>query len=1165
MRLIPGDTKVKLELFKGVRVSDLAVGLVLGLVAVYVFISTMPYKIPFLVGIVALAGFLMVRITDGEPTYERLLRTLRYLVLPKHFERVYTDDMLYEKAIGVLGRDFLEEYGKESKEKDSSEGNGAEASAGMGIKSFVSRIKSGRSGRGWKAELGELFRPAHLMDELMPFTGIRAGCIEYGGQYFGAVLAIDPVEYRFMSDKDKTASIEWGVGAVLRSLPPRYAANIIKLDRPIRYDDDLECAYDKLEALRLSFEKNRIDEAEYKVRVQVEFDRIRQLRELCYRDKILSPSYYIALFDKEQEVLIEQAKQAVQTLAANHVQARRLGTMELAVFLKYTNGSDFEERDIAEMEAEDITFWAMPEQVQVRPDYVEVGSLAARHYLVRGYPSAADNAWLTKVMEIPATKVVVKARPVDRDKAVRDVDRSLEELKGRLSMNNSKESRQLELAASIESLSGLLELLQEENETLLEVNIFVAVYEKAKGLAAGQEEQEDLLLPEVENLQEMVRRIYRENGFTLSAMKHRQLDAFVGAQVSAYDPIASCARPMPSNTVAAMYPWINPYVSDMGGMMLGRRGDVPVCIDFFRRDSERVNSNMVIIGKSGSGKSYAAKSLLANLASEDAKIFILDPENEYATLAENLHGRLINVGNASQGRINPFHIMTDLDDADGESGGASSSYAQHMQFLEEFLREILPDCDRDALEYLSTLVERAYAARGIFQDTDLSRLSPGDYPTFDDVYDQVLLEFEKNENEYLKSTLRTLINYVGKFAEGGRNAGIWNGPSTITAESNFTVFNFQSLLAGRNETVANAQMLLVLKFINHEIIKNRDYNERYGLDRKVVVVIDEAHVFIDSRYPIALDFMYQLAKRIRKYNGMQIVITQNIKDFMGNEQLVQKSAAIINACQYSLIFPLAASDITDLCALYEKAGGINEQEQEEIQHAPRGQAFMILSPQSRSSFLVDVGPDLSELFEKEGCENGYFVGRVGREKWEQFVRESRARNIQFREEEALRQILEEEEEERASDVIAFSNISFSVEGEEADGLEPIMIDGKRLVFGDEAEAAASEAAAAETVLDTASETALDTAWEDAEFEETFVFGGGVNPPADEASSFEAAPAASFGAASSFEAASAPAGSAAPLPDGEKLLAMLMGQEQYERMIASIRERIVQEVEQELKA
>ena len=114
-------------------------------------------------------------------------------------------------------------------------------------------------------------------------------------------------------------------------------------------------------------------------------------------------------------------------------------------------------------------------------------------------------------------------------------------------------------------------------------------------------------------------------------------------------------------------------------------------------------------------------------------------------------------------------------------------------------------------------------------------------------------------------------------------------------------------------------MLLVLKWVENEVIKNRDYNSKFKADRKIIVAIDEAHVFIDEKFPIALDFMYQLGKRIRKYNGMQIVITQNIKDFTGSAELARKSSAIINVSQYSLIFSLSPNDMSDLCSLYEKS------------------------------------------------------------------------------------------------------------------------------------------------------------------------------------------------------------------------------------------------------
>jgi type IV secretory pathway VirB4 component len=153
-----------------------------------------------------------------------------------------------------------------------------------------------------------------------------------------------------------------------------------------------------------------------------------------------------------------------------------------------------------------------------------------------------------------------------------------------------------------------------------------------------------------------------------------------------------------------------------------------------------------------------------------------------------------------------------------------------------------------------------------------------------------------------------------------------------------------------------------MKWLDNEIIKNRDYNLRYNAKRKIIVVVDEAHVFIDTKFPVALDFMFQMAKRIRKYNGMQIIITQNIKDFVGSEEIARKSTAIINASQYSFIFALAPNDMHDLCKLYEKAGAINESEQEEIINNPLGNAFVVTSPTNRTQVHISASEELQKLF-----------------------------------------------------------------------------------------------------------------------------------------------------------------------------------------------------------
>ena len=191
-------------------------------------------------------------------------------------------------------------------------------------------------------------------------------------------------------------------------------------------------------------------------------------------------------------------------------------------------------------------------------------------------------------------------------------------------------------------------------------------------------------------------------------------------------------------------------------------------------------------------------------------------------------------------------------------------------------------------------------------------------------------------------------------------------------DENLITFNFQTLFASKNNKLANAQMLLVFKYLNNEIINNKKFNEEYykrtgnDIKRQVVIAVDEAHMFIDPDSPVALNFMAEMAKRIRKYQGMQIVITQNIKDFLGTPEIQRRSAAIINACQYSLILQLAPNDMADLLELYKSAGGINAREQEGIVTAPRGRGFLIVGPMDRSFIDIHALPNVVDIMGEGG-------------------------------------------------------------------------------------------------------------------------------------------------------------------------------------------------------
>ena len=942
MRVIPKRTKVRLELFKGVEVVDVLVGAAgIGLTISLVF-SNLPgkYVLAVILGLFTIA---MVVPIDDDKGYLFVLYLIRYLGR----KRVFSKRSVREAKEAEF-QEKLDKAYAEAKERAEAQGK---------------KVKAQKKKEGGLLE--KLF-PATSFDveDITPFTGIDGEYIKYGDSYSGVVMSVPSVEFRFYSEMRQNSVIDRCFAQILRTCALDEVIDLVKVDRPIIYDDYIENEKTKIDDLKEAYLNGLLSDDELTTRVGIIYDRIAQLEIFDYKEKVYQPHHYIMFCYNDRAFLSNQVRDAIATFANNNMECHQLKDKELAVFLKYQYDMTFDEREVEQLKPEEYMEWILPDKIKFSMRTVQYDDLVTHNFRLRDYPTLVYNAWGSTFFNKIGTRVVMKMTPVDRYKAVRQIDASIDELREQ-GGSTGKYSKIMEVSEHINTLTEVLRLLQGENEVLFNVSTYVQAndYELSEHMAdveAGRAKSAD---GKIYGFKKEVRRELAEDGFKVTDNMLQQFEAYASLQPSGYDYFKKFQRGIHSSSVAAVFPYVNSALNDENGLYIGNSAGVPVFINFFRRDSERVNSNTVIIGKSGSGKSYATKTILTQLAAENSKIFILDPENEYTKLAKNMNGKIIDVGAATQGRLNPFHIITGLADDEGDDEeAAANSFSIHLQFLEEFYRQILPGINTDALEVLNSVTTNMYAAWNIDETTDLSKLTPADFPTFDALYETILDEFQKSGEGYRKNALRILINYIAKFATGGRNSQLWNGEATISTNENFIVFNFQSLLANKNGTIANAQMLLVLKWLDNEIIKNRDYNMRYNASRKIVVVIDEAHVFIDQKYPIALDFMFQLAKRIRKYNGMQIVITQNIKDFVGTEELARKSTAIINASQYSFIFPLAPNDMSDLCKLYEKAGAINESEQEDIINNGRGRAFVITSPQERTAVNIVAAPGIEELF-----------------------------------------------------------------------------------------------------------------------------------------------------------------------------------------------------------
>ena len=382
------------------------------------------------------------------------------------------------------------------------------------------------------------------------------------------------------------------------------------------------------------------------------------------------------------------------------------------------------------------------------------------------------------------------------------------------------------------------------------------------------------------------------------------------------------------------------------------------------------NSNAMIIGQSGAGKSFFLKSFIVNEWSNGTRIIVLDPEDEYISLTRNLKGNIIDVGRAKEGRINPFHIYKILTE-DGGVAEPNVTFNTHLKTLESFFKIVLVGASSDIIELINNIAVETYRRKGITEDTDCTKLKAEDFPIFSDLLDTLKHEHETSGKEgFSHRDYRTAELYLQKFVSG-RYSDIWNSPSTLNVEEDIINFSFQSLFANKNNIVANAQMLLVFRFIEQEIINAREAN-KYGKNLRTIIIVDEAHLYLDAKYPIALDFFYSMSKRIRKYNGSFIPATQNIADWNANEELRSKTSAILKNSQYMFIFKLSAPDMKDVIEVYKAGDGFNQDEQKMIMSAVTGQAFFIGSSELRAGVKISTGEYMQKLFSeiKTGGDSG---------------------------------------------------------------------------------------------------------------------------------------------------------------------------------------------------
>ena len=782
--------------------------------------------------------------------------------------------------------------------------------------------------------------PKANVDALWGLKELKSnGLLVYGGGQFGRVIKIGQKNFGIEDVTEQNIDINYFAGAC-KLLDLNQSADIVKIDRPVNLDGFSEELFARLSALREEEPQTR--EIRQNI-LQERIDRVDKLNNI--RRQYIS-EYYLVLYGRNELDLESTAVNVAAEIAKCGLSTKLLGMRETAVFLKYSFSRNFDEREEKEIADGDLLTWVKPKELAFHGGGYKIDGTEASVLTVADYPLRVKNAWGAGLFNIPNTKVVLHLKPVDKFKAIRRIDKCIGEMETKRIMSE-KASEANSAETHRETMRALLDSLQTENESLLDVTLTVTAYNYLKQ----------------DNYKKEVRRRMLTGNFKPSTLYGLQIEGFKTSAVSPVSTLKNHERGINSSSLAAVFPFVRTFVMDKGGILLGenKTNGYPFILNLWKRGNLYQNSNAMIIGKSGSGKSYFLKTLIANEWANGTRVIVLDPEAEYLTLTRNLSGNIIDVGNAKEGRINPFHIYKILTE-DGTPADPKVTFNTHLKMLESFFKIVLADAPVDVIELINSLVVETYERMGITENTNCSAFHADYFPLFSDLLETLQSKSKESMDELTKRDMRTAELYLKKFVSG-RYSDIWNAPSTLKTDADLIDFDFQSLFANKNNVVANAQMLLIFRFIEQEVINARERNKG-GANLHTLIIADEAHLYIDPKFPIALDFFYSMSKRIRKYNGSFVPATQNIADWNANEELRGKTSAIIKNSQYSFIFKLSAPDMKDVLDIYKAGDSFNDEEQRMIISAVTGQTFFVGSTELRNCIRLKAGDYTQSLFEE---------------------------------------------------------------------------------------------------------------------------------------------------------------------------------------------------------
>ena len=501
-----------------------------------------------------------------------------------------------------------------------------------------------------------------------------------------------------------------------------------------------------------------------------------------------------------------------------------------------------------------------PSVIKFLTDHYIVGDSYRCVWAIREYPPTTETqAILAQLADRSGVTVRMYHRLVDAGEQRKIVQNATR--RNKLMSGGTDVTQSIQAEGNLQDVVQLLAELRKNREPLLHCAVFLEL--KSRSLEKLRELQQDIAM-------ELTR-----SKITVDRLTLRQREGFLSVLPTGYNQFgAQFERVLPASSVANLYPFNFSGKTDPHGIYIGRdKFGTNILTDFDRRSEDKTNSNILILGNSGQGKSYLMKLILSNLRESGKRIITLDAEAEYEDLTANLGGCYIDFMSGEY-IINPLEpkAWTDgsgeIDASTPEAFRRVTRLSQHIAFLKDFFRAYKDFSDAQ-IDTIEILLMKLYTRFGITDLTDYSQKQPADFPILSDFYQLCEEEYHSYDHGrkylYTEELLQEICLGIHSMCVGAESK-YFNGHTNII-DDRFLCFGVKGLL-DTNKRLKDAMLFNILSYMSNELLGKGN----------TAASIDELYLFLTNM--TAIEYIRNACKRVRKKDSAIIMASQNIEDFL---------------------------------------------------------------------------------------------------------------------------------------------------------------------------------------------------------------------------------------------------------------------------------------------